>query len=169
MAHPTSSFFLSLLPSLLFILHLFKFIDLLSTNIPGARGFVPEPGILREEIQHLPSRSSLSSWGDKETQDFWSDRMVFPGRSQCNTFRGMEPGQSQDIRESTGADMAKGMATLEAEVTAQVKVLDHSPHQSITSMDSTSSCLLYPPLAPALFDITTSHHCILLLVSMVPI
>lgn len=56
-------------PSLVTPLHPASFFNLLIclTNIRGTRGFVPEAGVQRAEIQHLPSRSSLSSWGDRQT------------------------------------------------------------------------------------------------------
>lgn len=39
----------------------------------------------------------------------------------------MEPGQSKNIQEPARADMARGMATLEAGVTAYVKALGQRP------------------------------------------
>lgn len=48
-------------------------------------------------------------------------------RQKLSTCRGMEPGQSKNIREPARADTARGMATLEPGVTAYVKALGQQP------------------------------------------
>lgn len=145
-----SSFFLPLLPFVLFILHLLKFIDLLSTHIPGAWGFVPETGILREEIQHLPSRSSSSSWGetDKETHDFWSDKNGLPREEEASATRSKawSLDRARAFRNQLEQMWQRERRHLRLKwtlETTQVKALNHSPHQSITSVDATPS-----PLSP---------------------
>lgn len=113
-----------------------------------ARGWDSE----REEIQHLPSRSSFSSWGDRQrTPRFPEWCNAHPGRSRHSTCRGMEPGQSKNIQEPARADMARKMGTLEAGGTAYVRHLDSSPYHLITSIDSTPEYHSCPSLATAFF------------------
>lgn len=81
---------------------------ILSTSILGTLGFGPGARIQREKVQHLPSRSSFSSWGDKGTPDFWREGVVV--QAEASTMHS-EPGQSENLQELA---RVRGVAALEA-------------------------------------------------------